>query len=75
MGIAPDLPALALDAGATNPALAQHLDELIAELRDRGITPQPLNILHYALELGLSGTVAAELAALLERNIRMGDAQ
>jgi hypothetical protein len=60
-------------ADVTDPAQAQHLDELIAELRDRGITPQPLNVLHYALELGMSEQAAADIAALLERRLQIRD--
>jgi hypothetical protein len=41
----------AIAAYASDLAMAQHLDELLAELRDRGVTSRPLNILHYALEL------------------------
>jgi len=69
-----DLHALALDAFATDPVHAQHLDEMIAELRDRGITPRPLNILRYALEIGMSEQAAADIAALLERRLQMGGA-
>jgi hypothetical protein len=60
-----------MDASDPAPALAQHLDEVIAELRDCGINPRPLTVLHYALEIGLPEKVAANLAALLERCIKM----
>jgi hypothetical protein len=63
---------LSPDTCANADALAQHLDEIIAELRDRGITPRPLNVLRYALELGMSEQAAADLVALLERRFEMG---
>ncbi|MCB5176773.1 hypothetical protein [Microvirga lenta] len=67
-----DLRNAALDAYSNDPASAQHLNELIAELRDRGVTPRPLNVLAYALELGMSEQAAADIAALLERRLQMG---
>jgi hypothetical protein len=57
---------------AVDPALSQHLDELIAELRDRSITPGSLNVLRCALELGISDATADELVALLECRIQLG---
>lgn len=69
------LPTLAAHACTADTAQAQHLDELIPELRDRGITPRPLNVLHYALELGMSEQAAAEIVALLERRLQMGGTQ
>jgi hypothetical protein len=62
------------DTCANAAALAQHLDELIAELRDRGVTPRPPNVLQYALELGLPKAVAMSLAARLEHRIQLGGA-
>jgi len=61
------------DACTSDPALAQHLNELVAELRDRGIAPRPLNVLHFALETGLSETEAANLVALFERRLAWGE--
>jgi hypothetical protein len=60
------------EAQAYHFAAIQHLDEIIAELRDRGVMPRPLNVLHYALELGMSEQAAADVAALLERRMQMG---
>jgi hypothetical protein len=59
------------EAHAYDFAAIQHLDEIIAELRDRGGTPRPFNILHYALELGLPEAVAINLSALAERRLKL----
>jgi hypothetical protein len=63
---------IAIVAYASDAALTQHLEELIAEVRDLGATPRPLNIFHYALELGVPKAAAADLAALMERRIEIG---
>jgi hypothetical protein len=63
---------LYLDAGDSTQA--QHLDELIAELRDRSVMPCPNNILQYALELGLPEPTATNLAAQLEYRFQLGGA-
>jgi hypothetical protein len=70
--IMPDLLTITVEAYACDPAQAQHLDELIAELRDRGVTPRPHSILHYARELGLSDTAATTLATLFEHRLSLG---
>lgn len=61
-----------MDGRSENPNLDQHLDGIIADLRERGITPRSLNVIRYAIEIGLPDTIAADLAALLERRIQMG---
>jgi hypothetical protein len=58
------------DGCVTDAGIAQNLDELIAELRDRGVTPSSLNVLHYALDSGLSKADAANIAELLERRLQ-----
>jgi hypothetical protein len=63
---------LAVELNTNDASLEQSLAEIIAELRDRGITPRPLNVLRYALGLGMSEQVAADLATLLERRFEMG---
>ena len=60
------------DACVSDPAMTRHHEELIAELRDRGATPCPSNVLHYALELGLSESTATNLATMFERRLRSG---
>jgi hypothetical protein len=73
MDFAPKLPCFASDADATNPALDLHLNDIVAELRDRGITPRSNSVLRYALGLGLSEPAAADLAALIERRTELGE--
>jgi wyosine [tRNA(Phe)-imidazoG37] synthetase (radical SAM superfamily) len=72
MDIAPDLQTLVFDAYPNDPALSQHLDEIIAEIRDRGGIPSPPCILSYALEIGISQTIAADLAELFGYRIKIG---
>jgi hypothetical protein len=55
-----------MDGRLDTPTFDQHLDSIIADLRDRGVIPRPLNVIHHALEIGLPEPVAANLAALLE---------
>jgi hypothetical protein len=58
------------DSCSVDHAMVQHLDELVAELRDRSVTPSPLNLLHYALNYGLSEADAANIAEMLERRLQ-----
>jgi hypothetical protein len=67
----PDLHIPTHEAHTFDFAAVQHLDEIIAELRDQGTTPSPLNVLHYALELGLSEGAALNLAAIADHRLNV----
>ena len=66
-----ELEGLAFDCAALDPIIAQQLDEIIAELRDRGVPPKPLTVLRYAVDIGLPEATAATVAALLDRRLQL----
>jgi hypothetical protein len=69
---ASNLPKLLYDVDAPNPVVASRLDDLTAELSDRGVSPTPLNIFRFAIESGMSEAEAAAVVALLARHLHLG---
>ena len=47
--------------------LAGHLDAIVLDMRERGITPTPWNVMAAAIDQGVPGPLAAAMAATLDR--------
>jgi hypothetical protein len=67
----PDLTELAIAAAAADPVISRQVEDIIAELRVRGIELKRLTNLGAATDLGLGNESAALVANLIEWRLQL----